>query len=639
MLFGAYGPAAAQRVDAAARRLPEHAGDRVDVLDRGALVLALRRSGGPTSAEEGGLLCVLDGEVLEAPWRDSTGRTDAACSPAEILRAWRALGEDIVTGMRGSFVLVLWEQAAQSGLLARDPTGLRPLFQARTQGALAFASEINQLLGGLPQAPAVDAVALAFWLSNDNCWADRTFFEGVTPLRPGRMLSLFGGNARERVWWRPRFEQPADIALPEAAAEVTSAITRSLSSRLRPAEDVGVLLSGGLDSGSVAALACRIPGVRSRLTAYSAVFPGHPQTDERTRIGKVASTLGIASVQMAMHAGSPTAGVLRFIEAWGVPPPSMNCLFWPVLTEHARGRGVRLLLGGEGGDELFACSTPLLADRLRGGRALGALNLARRLPGGDRQTRATLCRYLLREAAMSTLPVDWLRHLARPSSVWSGEPPWLGSRLAGLHRAAANPLAWRDLDGPRWWAYTAHTLTVGREIIGASDGIRRLYARDGLRLHHPLLDPEIIELVLRLPPELAYDPRFDRPLLRAAVDGLVPEAIRTGVAKSDFLPVLVAGIAGSDLPLARELLLSPQARLREFVRQQAVGELLDGSPEHHRGGEGGWAIDIWRLLAAEFWLLAQEDANVLPALLERSPGTSTSFHLEPAPASAYDLWP
>jgi hypothetical protein len=246
-----------------------------------------------------------------------------------------------------------------------------------------------------------------------------------------------------------------------------------------------------------------------------------------------------------------------------------------------------------------------------------------------------LARYCLREAAISALPTTWLRQARRPSGAWNDEPAWLGSRLSGLHAAAVNPFAWKALDGPRWWAYSAHGVTERREEFGVSDGIRRLYEGPGLRVHHPFLDPDLVELLLGLPPALAFDPRYDRPVLRGAATGLIPESIRASVAKSNFAPVLLAGIVESDVPLARELLLAPQARIREFVGSDGVVEqLFDGPPERHPGGQARWTIDVWLLLGAECWLRAAEDSRQLAALLERAGGTSTSFHLESPPGSA-----
>jgi hypothetical protein len=140
-----------------------------------------------------------------------------------------------------------------------------------------------------------------------------------------------------------------------------------------------------------------------------------------------------------------------------------------------------------------------------------------------------------------------------------------------------------------------------------------------------------VELVLELPPELAYSAVFDRPVLRTAVRDMLPEPVRTGTAKSNFVPVLIAGIGERDLGLARELLGGPNSRARELTSQQIVREqLLEGSPDAHPRGAGGWAVDILRLLSIECWLRAGEDRAWLDELLERVAPTPTSFHLEPA---------
>ena len=236
MLLGAYGRGADARVAAGVAHLSINGPAEFDVLDRGELVLAVRRHQGPEVAEQGGRLCVLDGEITAARWHTAAGGSARSPAPAELLEQWLRLGDEMVTGMRGRFVLVLWDGPRRSGLLVRDPTGLQPLVRTQSGGALVFASEIKQLLGALPQTPSPDLVALAFWLSNDSCWADRTAFQGVTPLRAGRLLALDNGRASERTWWRPRYAPPADMALPEAQEAVRDAITaaiRTLPEQLR----------------------------------------------------------------------------------------------------------------------------------------------------------------------------------------------------------------------------------------------------------------------------------------------------------------------------------------------------------------------------------------------------------------------
>ncbi len=636
MLTGAYGRGARSRIAAAMTTTAAAAGGRRSHgaqggLDRGDLVLAWAVEEAPTVAELDGKTCVLAGEITSARWR--AGRTAPATqriSAEELLRAWERLRDGVLDGLRGSFVLVLWDDARHEGLLARDPTGLSPLFRFDASDCLLFASEIRRLLPILPQAPAPDPVALSFWLSNDACWQERTMFAGIRPVRAAHLLELADGRTRERAWWRPRYSSPPQIGLEDAAEAVATAVEQSIAMHVRAEEKVAVLLSGGVDSTSVAALAQReLRGSGNELTGYSAVFPDHPQTDERELIGELSAQLGIASVQMAVRGGSPIGGALRFMQEWRVPSLSTNCFFSQALLGRIQSDGSRMILGGEGGDELFELSSPLLADRVRAGRPLAALALAGEFPGGDRQSRRTLARLCLREAAVSTLPRSILARRHVPRGAWMGEPEWLVSELATTHRSHANPLRWRELDGPRWWAYRAHVLTAGRETIGVSDQLRRLYERDGVGIHQPLLDLDVVELVLGLPPEVAYNSNFDRPVLRTAVAGLVPERVRVGVHKSDFLPVLLDSVATNDLPLARELLLAPDARIREFVRTEIVqAQLLDGAPAHHPSGPANWTLEIWQLLSVECWLRAQEDPACIGSLLERTEPTRTSFHLE-----------
>jgi asparagine synthase (glutamine-hydrolysing) len=629
MLLGAYGRDASQRVEGAAGGSTGDHSDQVEVIHRGDLALAWQRSEAPAITESAGLLCVLEGEITAAPWRAATRGADRPYSPTEVLEAWHRLGENVVTDLRGSFVLVLWDQTRRSGLLVRDPTGLRPLVRTTIRGSIAFASEIRQLLAIMPTAPPPDPVALSFWLSNDVCWDERTFFEGITPLRAGHLIALGAGEAKERAWWRPSYSSPARVGLEDAAEAVGQAIERSIASQSRPEEAVGVLLSGGVDSTSVAAFARRaLDGSAGQLTGYSATFPDHPQTDESKPIEAVCRQLKIPSVQMAVRGGSPIGGVLRFISEWGIPSHSVNCFFWPNMLERVRDDKTRLLLGGEGGDELFELSSPLLADRLLAGRPAAALKLARQVPGGQHQPLGPLVRLCLREAAASILPSALLQRLRRPSSAWAGEPVWLGPRLVELHRTASDPLRWRALDGPRWWAYRAYVLTAGRELVGFNDEIRRLYERPDIRVHQPLLDLNLVELVLGLPPELAYSPRMDRPVLRSAVRGLIPEQVRTRIGKSDFAPVLSTALADEDLAQASDLLLDPDARIREFVDIDLVRrQLFETLPREHPGGSARWAIDLWRIVSAECWLRAQEDPANITTLLSRLGKTQTSFHL------------
>jgi hypothetical protein len=163
---------------------------------------------------------------------------------------------------------------------------------------------------------------------------------------------------------------------------------------------------------------------------------------------------------------------------------------------------------------------------------------------------------------------------------------------------AAEP--WRDLDGPRWWATATDQLTRGRQRFGAFEHFRRKLASVGLVGAHPFLDDlDLIEFALQLPPELNFDPVFDRPLLRSAVQGLIPEQVRLRVTKSHFDDPIIASLGGTDLPTVVGLLSPTTAQIRRYVAPLALERLLTAG---HSEREPAWARRIWRLACVELWL-------------------------------------
>jgi hypothetical protein len=175
----------------------------------------------------------------------------------------------------------------------------------------------------------------------------------------------------------------------------------------------------------------------------------------------------------------------------------------------------------------------------------------------------------------------------------------LDGRFPGLLRTRVEPARRLDLDGPRWWCALADQLTAARERAGVHDHLRRKLQGAGLRGGHPFLDDlPLVELVLGLPPELALDPDFDRPLLRAAMRGTVPESVLQLTTKNTFDRLLVDCVAGPDRELVAALLRSPRAEILAYVRPEPLREIavVPARPDLP------WAWTAWRLASVEIWL-------------------------------------
>jgi asparagine synthase (glutamine-hydrolysing) len=607
---GAYGTGRPPRLAAAV----ESAGPAVSAA---AEDLGVAWTGPRAQMSPGGLPdCLLDGEIfnLESIAR-RTGVATGDTPEATLAAAYARLGESLIPRLRGDFALLLWDACSRSGLLARDQLGAGGLFIHVEDRRLWFASELASLLEALPRAPAADDEALLSWLAEGRLPPDRTLYRGVVQLPPACLLRLRDGCWERARYWTPTFAAPERLDPDDAAAELHQAVTVSVERRLRGRKRAGVLLSGGLDSGAVLGVASSVAATtQSSLHAYSAVFPGHPAVDESELIQVQAAFSGTPLRQMPVTGGSPLEAGLRYLDRWKAPLPVPGHFMWEPLLEVAVGEGVECMLDGEVGDELFGTAALLLADRLRRGQVAGAVRLARRFPGvGASPSRRLVLSLLADYGLMPCLPAG-----LRPLAGGRRQVPFWLRRSQARRYNGPDPQPWRSLEGPRWWAQLADTVLRGPERMGFFDYFRRRGRAAHLPAHHPFLDLDLIHRVLTLSPEHGFDPRLNRPLLRRAMRGVVPEPVRLRPGKSQFSSLVLDRLAIGDRGTIARLLNGKDAEVAAFAHPRALRSLVDGGPAAHPGGEAMWVMEVWRLALAEGWLRSQADADFARTMLDES---------------------
>lgn len=555
-------------------------------------------------ARASGSLCLLDGCLDNASELSAAVEAPSGSSPEELLLAgYRRWGRELLPRLRGDFALLIWDSERGEGLLARDQLGVRSIFLHDASEGLSFAGEIRHLLALLPRRPAPDPASLAHWITMSYRPGQATLYAGIRRLNPGAMLLLDRHGVREESYWAPRFAEPLDGAEPHLAQQIGAALDRAVRRRIGAEGLTGVLMSGGLDSSSVAAVAAA--QAPSRVSAYSAMFPEHPTVDESELIAELRHALTLPGITAEIRPGGLLASALEHLRAWEVPLASWGDFWGLPLLRAARSTGVRTMLGGDGGDELFGSRVHLLADRLRAGHPFQAVGLAHELPGaGDRPARRDLARIVGKMAAAGALPYR-LHEIMRRPFAGRGAPGWLRPEVTRDLLDCEDPLAWKRLDGPRWWASVAHGLTRGIEEIGLFEHQRRRAALAGLEARHPLLDLDVVELGLRQPPLATFDRYRNRPVLRAAMAGVLPDAVRLRPQKALFDSVLVDCLAGPDGVAVRRLLTNPKAELRAYVDQRGVQRDLFDTDRHRRDQPFQWMWQLWRLTTAECWLRAQ----------------------------------
>ena len=141
----------------------------------------------------------------------------------------------------------------------------------------------------------------------------------------------------------------------------------------------------------------------------------------------------------------------------------------------------------------------------------------------------------------------------------------------------------------------------------------------GITPRHPLLDVDVIEYMLSVPPEAAYDWRYSRPLLRQSLDGVLIDQVRLRPDKSNFDAIFHEALRFTDMPTVRRLLLAPDAEIRAYADQERLRrDLLEVEPERYPSGAVWWALPVWRATSAELFLRGLADPAALHRLMDEA---------------------
>ncbi len=316
---------------------------------------------------------------------------------------------------------------------------------------------------------------------------------------------------------------------------VFAAIERATAGARRPA----VKLSGGLDSACVAAGLVANGFAAGRALALGGSFATHPVADESELIEATARHVALPLELVAFDpTGSMLAPALAHIARWRLPPATPNLFLWQPVTARARELGVDVMLDGEGGDELFGVASYLIADMLRAGRLPTAWSLAGRIPGMGLYPSRRVQLRVLRHYGLCPLVPAPVRRRREARTARTATSNAIVRRADAQALAELRSSAERDRrDGPSWWRFQAESLIDMRDLLDMGSHFRREAVDENIDLRHPLLyDLRLIEVALRIPPRTQFDPIRDRPLLREALTGLIPETVRTRHVKSHFTP-------------------------------------------------------------------------------------------------------
>ena len=579
--------------------------------------LAMRRlsiidlAGGdqPIGNEDGRIQVIQNGEIynyreLMQELRGRGHRFSTHSDTEVMVHLYEEEGPRFVDRLRGMFALALWDARHNRLVMARDRFGIKPLYYRVADGELSFASELKALLRQPGFSREIDHGALESFLAFNSIPAPLTIFKEARKLPAGHLLVADDGKVEIS-----RYARPEPVAAEEVRREGDDVLAEELRERLRDSVrahlvsdvPVGVLLSGGIDSCSLTALAAEESGYP--VSTFSIGFE-EGSFNELDRARLVAKRYGTDHHELVLR---PDAVDLlpKLVEAFDEPFGDSSALPTYLVSRLAADT-VKVVLSGEGGDELFGGYYTYVADRLapRIGRAAPLLRpLVERLPSSSEKVSFDYkAKRFVRGAHLP--PVE--RHHAW-KEIFSPE-------------AQAELLATPPETDPLDLYRARYTETEGApELARLQDLDLGIYLVDdllvktdrasmahSLEARVPFLDPIVAELALALDTKQKVRGFSKKRLLRRAVAPLLPREIIKGRKQGFSIPV-AAWLRGDLQPFAREVLSPGTVERQGCLRPEAVTGVLD----RHTSGKEDLSRQIWGLLSFTLWFdrYAREPAS------------------------------
>lgn len=533
---------------------------------------------------------------LEALGHRFRSRTDSEV----VLNSWLEWGDGCVTRFNGMFAFAIWDKREQSLFLVRDRYGIKPLYYGCWGHTFLFGSEQKAILAHRNAMRDVDKKALLEYFTFQNIFTDRTLLEGVKLLPPASVASIsLGSNGVPRItrYWDYRFREPDHYTdHREYREELDRLMRQAVSRQLVTDVELGAYLSGGMDSGTLTALAAReLPYIKTFTCGFdmSSASGIELSFDERVKAEAMSARFKTEHYEMVLKAGDMERCLPKL--AWHIEEPRVGQSYPNYYAAQLASKFVKVVLSGAGGDELF---------------------------GGYpwRYYRAAVCDNF--EHYIDQYYVFWqrlvdnrhIRQLFAP--IWGDvKDVWTRDIFSDVFLNHDN-----QLDRPE--DYINHSLyfeakTFLHGLLVVED---KLSMAHSLETRVPFLDNELVDFAMRCPVSLKLNnlndvirineneagdkqgkyfqkTRDGKQILRDVMRQYIPGEIADGV-KQGFSAPDASWFKGVSIDYVRRNLLTGNPFIYEFMDRKAVSDLV----EDHLSGRQNRRLFIWSLLNVEQWL-------------------------------------
>ena len=575
----------------------------------------------PMVGADGSVVLIFNGEIynfrelraeLEAKGFSFRGHSDTEV----LLNLYLAEGEAMLSRLNGMFALAIWDKRKQSLLIARDALGVKPLYYAALNGCFAFASEIKALLHLVPQARELDVVSLHRYLSFLWCPGEGTPLKAVRKLLPGEAMWVCKGQIAQRWNW---FQLPifhgisADLdqqtALKGTATHLRQAVHRQMVSDV----PLGSFLSGGLDSSAIVAFAREINPNIHCFTIECKDKQESGVVDDLPYARKVAKHLGVPLDVVSISSNKMANDLESMLAQFDEPLADPACLNVLYISQLARQKGIKILLSGAGGDDLFT--------GYRRHRAVMAEPLWGWLPLGARKKISTLDQRLnllnpLQRRLGKLLSVAAHQGIERTTEYfrWTQENLLLNLYTAETRKILGSELAVTPMvEFLQQLNHKAtsldHMLALEQRFFLADHNLNytdKMSMAAGVEVRVPFLDIDLVNFVARIPNGLKQHGRHGKWILKKAMEPYLPHEVIYRP-KSGFGAPLRQWMRHNLKDFIGDLLSKESLKRRGLFEPIAIQRLIDDN----NSGKVDASYTLLSLLCIEIWCRTYLDRKKL----------------------------
>ena len=561
----------------------------------------------PVWSENKSIVAVMNGEIYNfreiRKNLESLGHRFNSNSDTEVLpHLYEEFGEAMVEKLNGMFAFALWDARKKKLLVARDRFGEKPLYYGVFDGKLIFASEPKVLLENPSVEAAIDLESLRQYLSFDYVPAPHSIYKGVSKLPAAHLLTLENGQIKTRRYWNLSFEKLAEqLSLREASKQLGELLADSVRMRMVSDVPLGVLLSGGVDSSTVAAFATQYSP--EKVKTFSIGFE-EDSFDESKYAREVAEYLGTEHYEDKLSVET-AAELISGIGKWLDEPLSDGSLLPTFLLSRFVRQHVTVALGGDGGDEIFAGYPMYYAHKMA--------RVYEQLP---RFVRSGMIEPVVNSLPVSTknLSFDYKAKrfvAASKYDVVTRHHSWFGSfapddqnfllsenvlaQTSGdIYADAKRLLKICDADSQiEQMQFLDMNFYLAEDILTKVD---RASMAVSLEVRAPFLDPRVAQFAASLPLEYKLNGSNGKYVLKKTIESLLPKSVVRRAKKGFGIPI-AEWLKGRLNPLVHDLLNSDRLKRQGLFNSAFVQNLL----REHEQNLASHHKQLWTMLVFQLW--------------------------------------